>query len=212
MRSIVLKTEKPISPKMQASIDGLTKQIAFYGKNLILGFASSAARDGADVVALECAKALADKGNNVLLIDTNLRRQAWDTVGYGLSEYLSKQSDWNSVFCMTQYPRLYAIQNGATPPNPTDLLSSKLFGALLSGARTTFDYVILTMTPLSECIDGALVAVRCNGAILTVSSRRTKENAARESIRLLNKADCRILGAILNKTKTSEFYAEEKKG
>lgn len=208
MRNLNLKVEKKFSPKMRRAIDELVRQISFYEKNLILGFAASAERDGSDVIAIECAKALAEKGNNVLLIDTNLRRQSWDSVGFGLSEYLSAQSDWNSIFCTTDHPRLYMIQNGAMPPNPTELLSSKMFGALLSGARTTFDYVILLLAPLSSCIDGALAAVRCNGAILTVSSRRTKLRAAKEALRLLDKAGCRVLGTVLNRTRVSEFYTE----
>ena len=137
-------------------------------------FASSSANDGCNVVAAECAKILAARGKNVLLIDTDLRKAVESEHGVGLSEYLAEQAEWGDIFCLTDTPHLYVIPSGQTPPNPTELLSSKSFGSLLSGARSTFDYVILSTAPLSDHIDGALVAVRCDGAILVLSSRSTK--------------------------------------
>ena len=47
--------------------------------------------------------------------------------------------------------------------------------------------------------------MRCDGAVLCVSSRKTREKDALNAKRLIKKADCRILGVVLNKTAATEL-------
>ncbi|MBO5111484.1 MAG: CpsD/CapB family tyrosine-protein kinase [Clostridia bacterium] len=206
MRTLSLYSTLEKKPKIMSTFEKIVDKITFYRDHSVLVFASAAQSDGGAVVAAECAKVLARRGKNVLLIDTNLRRTTEDEeTGIGLSEYLAGKAQWGDIFCQTDCPRLYAITCGQTPPNPTDLLSANAFGALLSGARSTFDYVILSTSPLESYIDGALVAVRCDGAILVLSSKRTSEKNAKEAKRLLKKSGCKILGAVLNTTGIAEL-------
>ena len=200
MRIIPLTSALTKKKKIMDTFEKIVDKISFYREHSMLVFASSSENDGCAVVAAECAKILAARGKTVLLIDTDLRKAVESEYGVGLSEHLAEQAEWSDIFCQTDCPRLYAIPSGQTPPNPTELLSSKAFGSLLSGARSTFDYVILSTAPLSACVDGALVAVRCDGAILVLSSRSTKEKEASEAKRLLKKSGCKILGAVLNAT------------
>ena len=215
MRTISLSSSLTKKKRIMDTFEKIVEKISFYRDHSVLVFASSAQKDGCNVVATECAKILAARGKNVLLIDTDLRNTVESKYGVGLSEYLAGQAQWGDIFCQTDCPRLYTIPSGQTPPNPTELLSSKAFGSLLSGARSTFDYVILSTSPLSSYVDGALVAVRCDGAILVLSSRRTKEKEATEAKRLLKKSGCKILGAVLNAMTVAEAEpipeAEDKK-
>ncbi|MBQ9120885.1 MAG: CpsD/CapB family tyrosine-protein kinase [Clostridia bacterium] len=205
MRTLPLSSALTKKTKIIATFEKIVDKITFYRDPSVLVFASSSKNDGGRVVAAECAKVLAARGKNVLLIDTDLRRSAAADDGVGLSEYLVGKAQWGDIFCQTDCSRLYAIPGGQTPPNPTDLLSAKSFGSLLAGARSTFDYVLLSTAPLDSYIDGALVAVRCDGAILVLSSRRTKERSAQEAKRLLKKSGCKILGAVLNSTAVAEL-------
>ena len=200
MRTLSLSSALTKKKKIMDTFEKIVDKISFYKDHSMLVFASSSENDGCGVVAAECAKILAARGKTVLLIDTDLRKTVESEYGVGLSEHLADQAEWSDIFCQTDCPRLYTIPSGQTPPNPTELLSSKAFGSLLSGARSTFDYVVLSTAPLSACVDGALVAVRCDGAILVLSSRSTKEKEAAEAKRLLKKSGCKILGAVLNAT------------
>lgn len=208
MRTLTLSSAFAKKTKILATFEAIVNKISFYRDHSVLVFASTSPKDGGRIVAEECAKVLAGRGKNVLMIDTDLRSTSDPESGVGLSEYLAGQAKWGEIFCQTNHPHLFVIPAGQTPPNPTDLLSAKSFGSLLTGAATTFDYVILSTSPLTSYIDGALVAVRCDGAILVLSSRQTKDKAALEAKRLLKKSGCKILGAVLNATAVSEAEPE----
>lgn len=207
MRVLSLSSELAEKPKSLREIQLLADQMLFYPDAKVIAFTSATEGDGAEVVAWEYARLLAEQGKNVLWVDTDMRRPARAGAAPGLSEYLSDRAERGEILCATNYPRLYAIPSGTMPPNPTDLLSGQAFGSLLSGARATFDYVILSTASLGRYIDGALAAVRCDGAVLCISSRRTTEKDALNAKWLIKKADCRILGVVLNQTGALELFA-----
>jgi len=205
MRTLALTSKLAKKPKALREINGLADQLLFYPDAKVIAFVSATEGDGAEVIAWEYARLLTEQGKNVLWIDTDMRRPARSGAVPGLSEYLSDRVERGDILCATNHPRLYTIPSGTMPPNPTDLLSGQAFGSLLSGARATFDYVILSTAALGSYIDGALVSVRCDGAVLCVSSRKTREKDALNAKRLIKKADCRILGVVLNKTAATEL-------
>ena len=102
---------------------------------------------------------------------------------------------------------------GKFPPNPVELLNTPHFDTLIKYAKEAYDYIIIDTPPLGMVIDAAVIASKCDGAILVIGSRHVKYPAAQEVIAQLEKAGCPVLGAVLNNSeKKGGTYYRRKKG
>ena len=105
-------------------------------------------------------------------------------------------------------PHRNRIFAGAVPPNPVELLSSKKFEALVREKREEYDYVIIDAAPLGAVIDAAAIAAFCDGAIMIISANEIHCRMAQDVKEQLERSDCKVLGAILNKIplKAGSYY------
>ncbi len=171
--------------------------------------------EGKSTISIELAKSLSLAEKKVLLVDADLRKSVYAT-SYtvnenevlGLSEHLSGQTEFDTILYKTQYENLDLIFAGAVPPNPVELLSSKKFEALIKEKREEYDYVIIDAAPLGAVIDAAAIASFCDGAIMVISANEIKCRMAQDVKEQLEKSDCKVLGAILNKIplKAGSYY------
>ena len=172
--------------------------------------------EGKSTISIELAKSLSVAEKKVLLIDADLRKSVYSTVYttneegtiYGLSEFLSGQSKYEDVLYKTQYENLDLIFAGAFPPNPVELLGSKSFENLIKSSREVYDYVIVDAAPLGAVIDAAAIASFCDGAIMVISANEIKTRMAQDVKEQIEKSDCKVLGAVLNKIplKAGSYY------
>ena len=88
---------------------------------------------------------------------------------------------------------------GPVSPNPTELLSGRLFEQLLQSERDNYDYIIVDAPPLGSVIDAAIIAKHIDGAIIVVESGAISYKLAQNVKSQLEKSECRILGVVLNK-------------
>ncbi len=103
---------------------------------------------------------------------------------------------------------LYILTSGPIPPNPAELLSSKAMEQLLKEVEEEFDMVLFDSPPLLAVTDGQILASKCDGTILVVSSGKTETEQAVKAKELLNAANSHILGVVLNnkKMENSNYY------
>lgn len=195
----------------------LRTNIEFSGADKkVLVFTSCTPNEGKSTVSLSLATSLAEGDRRVLFIDADLRKSV--LVGRhkvtgelkGLSHFLSGQAELKDVIAKTQEPGLFMIFAGVTPPNPSELLGSKRFAALLQGARKTYDYVIIDTSPLGSVIDSAVVARNCDASVIVVAANTISYKFARVVKEQLEKAECPILGVVLNKVnmKQNKYYGK----
>lgn len=158
---------------------------------------------------------LAEAGKRVLLIDADLRRSAMmekvvvEGDAPGLSHLLSGQAEQEDVLLESENENLRAILAGSFPPNPAELLARPRFRELVEDMRERFDYVLIDTPPLGAVIDGAVAAGVCDGAIVVLRSGKVGCKLAREVKAQLEKANCRVLGVVLNGAdaeKNSAYY------
>ncbi len=172
--------------------------------------------EGKSTVSLELSKSLSLSEKKVLLIDADLRKSVLSTKYtdndgevLGLSEYLSSQATIDDVLYATQFENLNIIFAGAVPPNPVELLGSAKFQELVGAMREKYDYVIIDAAPLGAVIDASVISSFCDGAAIVISSNEIGYRFAKEVKLQLEKGNCKILGAILNRvpTKSSSYYS-----
>ena len=190
----------------EEAYNALRTNIIFCGESIkTIAITSSFPNEGKSTVTRNLALNFAKAGKKVLFIDADMRKSV--TIGninvdgetLGLSHFLSGQADVNDVICkVSNSENLYAMLTGSFPPNPSELLSSKKFKDLIESMRNQFDYVIVDTPPVNAVIDAAIIASVCDGAIIVVGAGKTRNKAVRTTKAQLEKANCHILGAVLN--------------
>lgn len=171
----------------------------------VLMFTSCLSGEGKSTLSLETARSFAELGKQVLLIDADLRKSVLEdrvvdgTIHHGLTHYLSGQCSLDDALYSTETDKLDVIPAGAMAPNPSELISNEAFSKLIQNSRGAYDYVIVDCAPLGMVVDAAIVAPRCDGAILVIESGTIKYRFAREVTKKLLNTSCPVLGVVLNK-------------
>lgn len=177
---------------------------------------SSTPDEGKSTVSLGLALSLSESGKRVLLVDADLRKsvlmgrhKVTESVK-GLSHYLSGQAQLSDVICGTQEDNMFVIFAGIIPPNPSELLGSERFAELIRRTKNDYDYVIVDAPPLGSVIDAAVIARVCDASVLVVAANTVSYKFVRTVKSQLEKAECPILGVVLNKVnmKQNRYYGK----
>lgn len=163
---------------------------------------SSVPNEGKSTTAINIALVLAEAEHNVVLVDGDMRRPSLNRylrlVGQaGFSTVLSGGASLSEVLQETRFPRLTVLTSGATPPNPSELLSSMAAKNVLSELREKFDYVIVDSSPLLAVTDGALLAANADGALIMARFGQTKREQIEHAVRNLADVGASLLGAVV---------------
>lgn len=203
----------------QEAFNVLRTNIQFCGQDIrTIAITSCTMNEGKTYTSLHLGRSLSEIGNRVLVLDADMRKSALagrNTTAKnpkGLSEVLIGKANLSECVFKTQYQNLDILFAGQYPPNPVKLLESDYFGALLDAARKAYDYVIVDTPPLGMVIDAAVIAAKCDGAVLVIGSNQVKYPQANEVISQLKKAGCNVLGAVLNNAerKGNAYYRRKK--
>ncbi len=131
---------------------------------------SSSENDGKTTVSLNLAKALADDGKRVILIDADLHVGRVHEIVHvdplsGLTEWLV---DMRQPELMTaRDERFTVLPAGVLPPNPSELLNEPYFAEIIATLRTQFDAIVIDSPPLPATADALALGAHAD-LILTV--------------------------------------------
>lgn len=207
MKSTVLNETKKLNYSVREAFKTLRTNFLFCGNDIKTVLITSCVKnEGKSTISIELSKSLALSEKKVLLIDADVRKSVFatrytTTEGdiVGLSEYLSGQAQYDDIVYETQNENLQLIFAGAVPPNPVELLGSNKFKALIADSREKYDYVIVDAAPLGAVIDASAISAFVDGAILVVTANEISYRFALDVKQQLEKSNCRVLGAILNR-------------
>ncbi|MFJ5717790.1 CpsD/CapB family tyrosine-protein kinase [Neobacillus sp. NPDC093127] len=174
---------------------------------------SSGPAEGKSTTAANLAVTFAQLGKKVLLVDADLRKPTvHHTFGednrFGFTTVLTKQKTLEKTVVETEEQDLYVLTSGPVPPNPAELLSSKSMEQFMEEVKAQFDYCILDTPPLLAVADPQILANKCDGSILVVYSEKTEIEQAKKAKELLDHAQSKLLGVVLNhkEIKNSDYY------
>jgi capsular exopolysaccharide synthesis family protein len=163
---------------------------------------SAVAGEGKTLLSANLAFAFAQAGHGVVLVDADMRRPGLARLlgletSPGLSEVLSGAVPAEAFHREHELP-LEVLTSGAPPSNPSELLESNRFGAVLDKLTRRAELVILDSPALLPVSDAAVMA-RSTAAVLMVarvsSTREEQLDIAAESLRAVGKQP---VGAVLN--------------
>jgi capsular exopolysaccharide synthesis family protein len=171
----------------------------------VLVVTSSLTGEGKSTTAANLAVSFADYGQRVILIDADLRRPR--IAGYmgvegsvGLTNVLVGQSRIDDVLQEWGQSGLTVLPSGAIPPNPSELLGSRMMADLLSRLRQRSDLIIIDTPPLLPVTDAAVVSRIADGTLMIVRHGRTTRHQASTAFGALRTVNARILGTVLSMT------------
>ncbi len=164
--------------------------------------------EGKTTVTCNLGLALAQANRRVLLIDGDLRKprlhKAMDVPNaVGLRDLLRGDLDAkltpSESFCQsTQVPGLFVITSGNGSEEPSGLLHSLRFRALLDRLTGEFDFVLIDSPPMLHMADARILAGMSHGVILVFRARVTALETAAASRDLFLDDQVHVIGTILN--------------
>lgn len=174
---------------------------------------SSGPGEGKSTTSANLATVFAQQGNRVLFVDADMRKPTVHYTfslpnNYGLTTVLTKQSDLIDTAIQIDTSNLYVLPCGPIPPNPAELLSSRSMDEFIEMALNEYDLVIFDSPPVLVVTDAQLLANKCDGTVLVVSSGFTEKENAIKAKDLLGASKAKLLGVILNnkKQEQSQYY------
>ncbi len=186
----------------------LRTNLQFCGQDVkVIAVTSCYENEGKTTVALHIAKSFADLDKRVLLIDSDMRksvmagRNTSSKAPNGLSEVLTGLRPITECIYPVVNSKMQILFSGQYPPNPVELLNGKYFTALVNECRNIYDYIIIDTPPLGQVIDAAVVAEKCDGAVMVIGGAKIHSRVAQEVVEQIKKSGCRMLGVIRNNRK-----------
>ncbi|WP_369045222.1 polysaccharide biosynthesis tyrosine autokinase [Sinomonas sp. P10A9] len=179
----------------------------------ILLVTSSVPSEGKSTVIGNLAATMASAGENVVVVDGDLRRPTVHEVfgvvpGVGLTDVLAGRATVDDVLqSYPGHPNLRVLGAGRIPPNPSELLGSRMMSNLLT--HLAEDAVVLVdAPPLLPVTDAAVLSRSADGTIIVARVGRTTTDSLERAVGNLERVRGKVLGIILNgvSTKGPESY------
>lgn len=202
------------------AIRSVRTNIQFSGvdkENKIISVTSTKPAEGKSTVLYNLAKSFAENGDKVILLDCDLRNPSIDEIAgvnfnLGITNYLTGKADINDVIIKDrEQSNLDLVLTGPIPPNPSEMLASKIFANLIKNLAETYDYVFLDTPPVGLFTDASIVSTLSDGMIYVVKSSDTKREEIAQALENLKRVDANILGMVLThahlkKSKYRNYY------
>lgn len=195
---------------VEEAINRLRVNVSFLGSDIRkIMIVSSEPNEGKSFIAMHLWRQMAITGERSILIDADMRnstmvnsyqisredgKELW-----GLSHYLSDNKKLEDCVLNSPIPGGDLLPNVNNIVNPSMLLDSRRFSELLDFLAARYRYVFLDVPPLGLVSDAEKIGSLCDGAILVVRSGVTSKGLVRSSAAQLERAECPILGVVLNR-------------
>ena len=172
-------------------------------KNNLITISGPAPEIGKSFISTNLATILAQSDKRVLIVDADLRRGYlhkyfnYDTQP-GLTEFLNGQQTLDAVIRPTEVPGLSIISRGKSPANPSELLSSAQFKALLEQLSEKFDHVIIDTPPVLAVTDGIIISQYTGVNLVIARYAKTQMKELELTLNRFEQAGVKVNGFILN--------------
>lgn len=173
---------------------------------------SSVPDEGKTSISFELAKSLAQNGNSVVLLESDLRNPSISEPSglensIGITNILMKKVTIEEALVNDiEEDNLFLLFAGPTPPNPAELISSDAMKNLILELDKKFDYVIIDTPPVGILTDAAIMSTYADGVVLVVKNKSTKIDVIKSSISNIKKVNSKILGAVLTHVKKKDSH------
>ncbi|GAA1408276.1 chromosome partitioning protein [Glutamicibacter uratoxydans] len=159
--------------------------------------------EGKSTLIANLASTIAASGQNVVVIDGDLRRPMVAKTfglleGVGLTDVLIGRARLTDVLqAHGNSGKLFVLGAGKIPPNPSELLASKALHDIIDDLAE-HAIVLIDAPPLLPVTDAAILTARTDGALIVTRANRTTYDELKAALENVTKVNGCILGIIIN--------------
>jgi len=166
---------------------------------------SSSPGEGKTTISCNLAISLAQIGERVLLVDTDLRKPAVHKVfdiknDIGISQILEVE-DVSTLIRATQVPNLFLLSSGPHLSNPAEFLYSPRFRDVAEQLKEMFDRVIFDSPPVNAVSDAGVIANLVHSILFVVRDGFNGETSIKSALEVLSRTGARMSGVVINNLK-----------
>ena len=166
---------------------------------------SSNPSEGKSTTLANLAVVMAQQGQRVVVLDTDLRRPTLHRVfqvpnNAGLTNALLQEHPSHEGFLQpTKVENLQILTTGPLPPNPAELLSSAKFAALIENLQKHADVLMFDSPPVMAVTDAAILARQVDGVVLVIDAGSDAASMGCQCQGVAGQGRRALLGVALNR-------------
>ncbi|CAA6691552.1 MULTISPECIES: polysaccharide biosynthesis tyrosine autokinase [unclassified Lentimonas] len=164
--------------------------------------------EGKSFISSNLALTFANHGEKTLLLDGDLRlpnvaRSLQLENEFGVLDHIEKDVSLDEVIIKEVYPNLDVLPTGGKSKNPTQVLNSSKFEAMLADLRDRYDRIVIDSPPLAAVSDALNLLPLADGVIYVIKFNTVKRKTAVVNVRRMWESNTPVFGAILNNITSS---------
>ncbi len=199
-----LDDPKSTMSEAASTLRSLLQMATAHGAPKTLLVTSSSQSEGKTTTSISIARAFAQAGYNVLLIDADMRRPSihgrlTHDNKVGLSNVLFGEVTPQAAVTKTAVERLSILPSGPIPPSAPQLLTREAMGRALSDYTGKFDIVIIDSPPILGLADVIQLSALTEAVLFVLDAESKRIAQIRTSLRRLLRANARVIGVVLTK-------------
>lgn len=157
--------------------------------------------EGKSTTVANLAVTMAQSGRRTILVDCDLRRPRLHTL-FGLPgepglTNLALAETTQPPLQKTAVENLLLLASGPQPPNPADLLGSRMIDRIIETLMEQADIILFDAPPVLAVTDATVLGAKVDGVLLVVTAGKTRRDHATRAKQILETANVRIIGATL---------------
>ena len=170
----------------------------------VIGITSSVHGEGKSLTIINLAYSLAESGRKVILVECDLRlptlrKKLGLPKTTGLSNLLAGiNSESATLHKDVLIKNFDVVQAGDIPPNPSELLGSKQFAALIDNLAESYDVVLLDLPPIGEVSDALVASKVTDGLVIVVRQDYTIASDLDYTLRQCELVGAKVIGFVNN--------------
>jgi capsular exopolysaccharide synthesis family protein len=167
---------------------------------------SAMPREGKSSVASNLAQTLAERGQTVFLVESDLRHPTIEKLygldgSLGLSTLLAERVSLNGqelseVMHPAEQPSLFVIGGGPEVSNPVTLLASPAMDKLLEYLGLQSQVTLLDAPPVLGMADVSVLAPKVDGVVLVVGQSLSSRENVSQALKQLEAMRANVLGVV----------------
>jgi capsular exopolysaccharide synthesis family protein len=167
-----------------------------------LGITSAASGEGKSMHALALARTAALAGENVVLVDADLRRSGLSRVldrdfSFTLRDFLQDRCTANDVIAVEERSGVHFVPSAPVDVSWTSRDLQRFFN-LVDYLKNRFAIVIIDLPPIIGLADTVRLAMAADGIALVIRWGRTERQFVQFALDTLRSANVSTIGVILN--------------
>jgi len=173
-------------------------------KSSVLLLTSSRPGEGKSFLAINLATVMAQAGQNVCLVDADIRRGylrryfGLPKTAKGLTDVLAGDATLDEVIIKDPDTGLHFIPTGKYPPNPSELFMHEGFAKTCAELDARFEMTIMDAPPLLAVTDPVIIGKYAGMILLVVRHLFTQVGELNASLKTLENNGLKANGAVLN--------------